>query len=373
MKSGKALFLINGEHYAGAERVQDLLGVHLPSLGWQVDFVCLRPGIFERMRDAKSSRVIALRKRSRLDLARPVREVARMMQEGDYDLLHTHTPGSALVGHYAVKRTAKPMVHHVHGRVDLEQDSVFRNRIGSALQRFSLRHAERVIAVSERTADYLRESGCDSRRIRVVLNGVASMQTPRDWQAPRSEWVIGMAALFRPIKGVEIAIDALARLRATGLPVSLRAVGAFEREEYRREVMDLVAAKGMEKHVVWTGFTRDMTKELAQMDLFVVPSLYGEGLPMVLLEAMSAGVPVVASSVEGIPSALGHGAAGVLVEPGNPMMLARALWELIENPHRAREFSRIGMQRQREHYSERSMARQVAAVYRELQEEKRAA
>ena len=76
------------------------------------------------------------------------------------------------------------------------------------------------------------------------------------------------------------------------------------------------------EHITWTGFTRDVLDELRQMDLFVLPSLFGEGLPMVVLEAMAAGVPVVATRVAGIPEAIRPGQDGVLVEPGDAEDLA---------------------------------------------------
>ena len=80
----------------------------------------------------------------------------------------------------------------------------------------------------------------------------------------------------------------------------------------------------------------DIHAELRKVDLFVLPSLFGEGLPMVVLEAMAAGLPVVASRVEGIPAAIRHGADGLLVEPGNSDDLRSAIEELIAPNQSAR-------------------------------------
>lgn len=361
----RALFLINGEHYAGAERVQDLLALHLPSFGWRVDFVCLKPRAFEDAREARGSNVIDLPMRSHFDLT-PVREVTRLLRQGGYDVLHTHTVRSLLIGYFASGRSGKPMVHHVHSRTDRDTENARRNAFNSMVQRFGLRRARRLIAVSGSTGEYLRELGYEDSRISVIPNGVPSAKAARDWHAPRSTWTIGMAALFRPRKGVEVLIEVLAVLHAQGRPVRLRAVGGFENEAYRQQVLAFAEAKGVSALIDWTGFTRDVTGELARMDLFVVPSLYGEGLPMVMLEAMAAGLPVVASSNEGMPEVLDYGATGVLVPPGDVVALTQALDRLIESPDHARALSQAGLQRQRERYSETAMARQVAAVYREL-------
>ena len=80
----------------------------------------------------------------------------------------------------------------------------------------------------------------------------------------------------------------------------------------------------------WVGFTRDVEAQLAQMDLFVLPSLFGEGLPMVVLESMAAGVPVVATSVEGVPEAIRDGIDGLLVEPDDAGQLADAIRTLVQ-------------------------------------------
>ena len=77
--------------------------------------------------------------------------------------------------------------------------------------------------------------------------------------------------------------------------------------------------------IEWTGFTSDVRSQLARMDLFVLPSLFGEGLPMVVLEAMAAGVPIVGTRVEGVPEAIRDGEDGLLAEPSDPIDLARVL------------------------------------------------
>ena len=118
-------------------------------------------------------------------------------------------------------------------------------------------------------------------------------------------------------------------LRSQGMPVRLRAVGDFETAEYRRQVVRLGEDLGLAGAVDWVGFQRDVDSQLAQMDLFVLPSLFGEGLPMVLLEAMSAGLPVISTRVEGIPEAVRDGREGLLAEPGDANELAAAIGRVV--------------------------------------------
>jgi len=100
----------------------------------------------------------------------------------------------------------------------------------------------------------------------------------------------------------------------------------------------------------------------------VLPSLFGEGMPMVVLEAMAAGLPVVATRIEGLPQVVRHGQDGLLVEPGDPAALADTLLRLARGESSAGRLGDSGWQRQREHFSDVSMTERVAAVYEEVLE-----
>jgi glycosyltransferase involved in cell wall biosynthesis len=177
-----------------------------------------------------------------------------------------------------------------------------------------------------------------------------------------------MAALFRPRKGIEILIETLAALRSRGLDVHLQAIGPFETAAYENEVKSLVDRLGVAEAITWTGFVNDVPAELEKIDLFVLPSLFGEGLPMVVLEAMAAGVPVVASRVEGIPAAIRHREEGLLCEAGSVSQLALAIEELVVDASEIdyAALSRNAQQRHAECFSARAMADKVAQVYREV-------
>src|SRR5690606_37787401 len=151
--------------------------------------------------------------------------------------------------------------------------------------------------VSHSLADRLKASGCAAERVAVVPNGVPVCEVADSAPLPSGTWTLGTVALFRPRKGIEVLIDALALLREKNLPVRLRAVGSFETAEYENEIKRRAQQAGVQSLIDWVGFSRDVRAELARMDVMVLPSLFGEGLPMVVLEAMAAGVPVVATEV----------------------------------------------------------------------------
>jgi glycosyltransferase involved in cell wall biosynthesis len=361
------LHVINGEHYAGAERVQDLLAQNLGGLGFQAGFACLKRGQFARLRQARDVPLYELPMQSRFDL-RPAWDLARLVRRQGYGLLHSHTARSALIAGLASAMTGVPLVHHVHSPASRDTTDGLRNRINALAERAVLGRARALIAVSESLGRYIRGQGFAADRVFVVRNGVPCRPAVPRRNPAKSTWTIGTIALVRPRKGLEILLAALAALRGQGLPVRLRVAGSFETPEYEGRIEQLEQDLRLAGAIDWAGFTPDVDRELAQMDLFVLPSLFGEGLPMVLLEAMSAGVPIVASRVEGVPEAVTDGREGLLVSPGDPRGLAQAIRRFISGEADWQAIAERARRRHAEQFSDSRMAAGVAEVYRHVLE-----
>jgi glycosyltransferase involved in cell wall biosynthesis len=255
------------------------------------------------------------------------------------------------------------LIYHVHSPTRRDSTRPVQNWINAQTERFSVRWADRLVAVSGSLAQSLEQAGMVRDRIDVVRNGVPVAAHRRNLQPPRGTWTIGSVALFRPRKGIEVLIEALAQLRAQGLNVQLHAVGPFETESYEHKIKSLVRYQGLNDLVRWTGFSSDVSRELVGMDLFVLPSLFGEGLPMVVLEAMAAGVPVVGTWVEGIPEAVRDGLDGVLAQPNDADALAAAIRRVILDLD-WNDLQNSAIRRHAECFSDRAMAAGVAAAYR---------
>lgn len=210
----------------------------------------------------------------------------------------------------------------------------------SLLGRISGRLADAVIAPSQVTAAELRRDyGIEA--IEVVPNGVLA----RDARSPAQ--TAGTTVLFvgrlRTRKAVAVLLEAIGLLRKEQVAVDLRIVGNGEQEEDLRE---RCLALGLEESVDFVGaVARDkMDGYYASAAIFCLPSIY-EGFPLAILEAMAGGLPVVSTTVSGIPEAVDDGTTGMLVEPEDARGLAAALGSLLAQPDLRRSMGIAGRQR----------------------------
>ena len=375
-RTPRVLHLINGEYFGGTARV---LVNYLTAGAREADVhvaVHFEGELLDRLR-ALTIPTEVLPMRGRLDLA-VARDVARHAQRVGADLVHTHQLRNTLLARLASFAGGPPVVTHIHSPAFRESTHAWRNVATGALDRALAMRTRRFIAVSHSLAAELRRLGIASERVRVVPNGiplpVAASRAARD--ALHDELgvspdvpVVGMVAVFRPRKGAELLIQAAARALGTGVPIHLVMVGeAFRSEgrDYAAELRSLAEAAGLGDHITFTGFRRDTDLLIAGLDLFVLPSRFGEGLPMVLLEAMGAGVPVVTTPVEGIAEVVTDGENGILVPPDDIPSLATAIQRALTDPVTSARLGSAGRDTVLERYTSDAMARGIESVYREI-------
>ncbi len=360
----KVLHVINGEHFSGAERVQDLLAQCLPASGYEVGFACVKPGAFDQARESDVP-LFRVNMNSRFDVV-AIRHLRQIVVEGDYQVLHAHTPRSLMLAAIVARWTGLPLIYHVHSPTSRDSTHKVRSLVNATVESVSMRSCTRLITVSSSLCEHVRRLGFDPKRISVVPNGVAISNVRRSASKPKGTWTLGTVALFRPRKGTEVLLDAMATLRAAGRDVRLRAVGPFETPDYEQQVMAHAERLGLQDHIDWVGFTRDVHAEFQKMDLFVLPSLFGEGLPMVVLEAMACGVPPIGTRVEGVPEAIRDGHNGLLAGPNDPGDLARVISRVLDDDVSWSRMRQNAIERHAAEFSDESMASKVAAVYDDL-------
>lgn len=179
---------------------------------------------------------------------------------------------------------------------------------------------------------------------------------------PSTSAVIGTACRLIPLKGLSCLIQAVALLRLEFPRVRLEIAGAGpERNALETEVQHL----GLKDHVHFLGWQRNLGVVWPNWDIFVLPSL-AEGFGMSVLEAMGAGLPVVGTSVGGLPELIEEGRTGYIVPPSDVAALADRLGCLVRDPEQRCAMGAAGRKRARDHFSVDRMVSEIEAIYDSL-------
>lgn len=293
---------------------------------------------FEDALRARGVRCTSIGARDLRDV-RAFRRLVRLIRDEGVDLLHAHLTYAAIWGVLASRITGRPCVATLHVQPS-ESAAWSRPGLRERLMGVLLdRWAAAVIAVSEAVRDaYVRAGRLDPARIEVVHNGIdcgALASHPGRRSAARRELGLAPGALavltvsvLREGKGLDVLLQAAPAVVAS-VPeaVFLVAGDGPSGDALRARAAEL----GLSERVRWLGFRQDIGDLLAAADLFVLPTLR-DALPTALLEAMAAGLAVVASDTGGIPEIVEAPSLGQLVPPSDPEALARAIAHLLARP-----------------------------------------
>ena len=209
-----------------------------------------------------------------------------------------------------------------------------------------LRSADRVTVLSKFLGRQMINLGALEEKVRVVGIAGQPLRLPAVKRSSSSDGRIQLlcVAHIRPLKGQQTLVEALDRLHNQSVELAL--VGGTKDEHYELELRNLIGELGLGKQIRLVGRLEgdDLAHAYAEADIFVLPSLY-EAYGIVIQEAMSFGLPVVASDVGGIPEQVRDGVEGFLVPPGDPSALTEALHRLIEDPELRARMGKQGHQR----------------------------
>lgn len=226
------------------------------------------------------------------------------------------------------------------------------------LQRLAYAAAHRVVANSRAAAERLRVEGVPASKVEVIPNGVDPLLfPPRDYSArPRR---IAVVACLREEKRIDVLIAAAPTILARYPDAEFLIAGDGT---CRDQLVAQARAAGVLDRFSFLGHRDDVPAVLAQADLFVLPSR-SEAFPNSIIEAMAAGLPVVATDVGGIPELVADGWTGRLVPPGDHAALGGAILDLLDTPERAEEFGRAGRLKIERTYSFDRMVDQFETLY----------
>jgi len=246
------------------------------------------------------------------------------------------------------------------------------SRVFRLLERWFAYLTNRLIALTEgERKDYIDLKVCGPQKIHTIHSGVdiARFQIPscdghekkRQLGLDPRDVLVGFIGWLLPIKGPMHLLNAMDKVWHKHSGVSLVFVGKGQLEA---DLKIKAAGMPMADRVSFLGWRQDVAEIMQLLDILVVPSL-NEGMGRVLVEAMAAAKPVVASLTGGIPDLVRHNETGLLVPPGNQAALAESIQWLIENPEDARLMGLKGRQRC-EQFSLQAMIEKLDKLYRDL-------
>ena len=297
-------------------------------------------------------------------------QLNRLLAQEKFDLVHTHNSKAGILGRLAARWNHVPsIIHTVHGFAFHEEESWFFRHLFIVLERMAARWCDQMIAISQPMVEWAqREKIAPPEKIVKIYSGIEVEQFRNETPSPElksrlgiqpEETVIGVVSKLWEGKGHEVLIDAVARLLDSGCRVKLLIVGEGNLEEKLKEKPNHL---GIKKNVVFTGFWSDVPEITAILDFSVLPSFY-EGMGRVVLEAMAAGKPVVASRVGGVPEFVEDGVTGYLISPGDVEALVDRLKTLIGDSDLRQTMGQQGAQRMRHEHSAETMVNLIHQVY----------
>lgn len=295
----------------------------------------------------------------------------RRLRSGRYDIVHAHV--GARVPRVVARLAGCRTVSHVHGHPEpmMGEGRQVRQNVRKAFN-IAFGVGSDVIVACSRSVSHSLSTLCPSLgpRVRTIRNGILLARWP---SIERAEWrqrresagisaqaiVIGFIGRMVPVKRIDCIAEAARQVLPKYRDVQFVLLGDGPlRPSLERET----AALG-------DGFrflgTRPVAQWLPMLDVLLLPS-ESEGLPYSILEAMACGLPVIASSVGGIPEAVLDDKTGILIPPGDSAALASAIGRLIDDPDRRREFGVEARARAASHFDARIMARKFEDLYTEL-------
>lgn len=284
------------------------------------------------------------------------------------DLIHAHLTYAAIWGSLASRLTGVPVVASLHvappraGGRDEARDRLMR----VALHQWS----KRTICVSDALRRQVVErGGLDAEETAVIHNGIeigrfdadrveCRARLNREFAIPDAVPLAVTVAVLRPGKGIDVLIEAARSLPETYFLI----IGDGPMKE---EWMAQARAAGVATQFRWAGYQSDVASLLPGCDLLVHPSLE-DAFPTVLLEAMAASLPVVATNVGGIPEIVQNGVTGTLVPPGDAAALASAISPLLWNDMAREEIGRLARERAETEFSTGAWIERLENVYDEV-------
>ena len=369
----RVVHLLGGHHFGGAEQMVRYLAGASSRIGVESLVYCLAKGRFSSLLAEQGIRFREFPSAGRLDV-RPLFSIARALKEDRADIIQAHTSRTHLIARFLSRRLGIPNITTIQSPIALDENQgTRRHPLRAWIERAGRRWTDHICPVSrEETERLIGEEGVPADKITWIPNGIEAVEATvlpsgSGGRAPESElagwlegrslpsdtFVVTMIASLRPRKGAEVLLGAFARFLGGARRGTSSAGGAGAAEPhavlliigddeftqgkgYLERLRSLSVELGAAESVHFLGFQPEPWALARDCDLIVLPSLFGEGLPLTLLEAMNYARPVAASDIPGNRECVVDGESGWLHPPGDEAKLAEQIGAAAADPEAMR-------------------------------------
>ncbi len=371
----KVLQVVTLSEWGGAQHIVYLLAKYLRS-EYEITVACAPGGLLVKRLRELGVRVIEIPELCRLP--HPIRDLRalwrlyRLMRAERFDIVHTHSTKAGLLGRLAARLAGVPVIlFTAHGWAFSEGRPWLWRWLLAQAERLPALFSTKIICVSEHDRQVaLRDGVTSPEKLVVIPNGLEPglFCTPTEKRELRAQLgasdavgIVTMVGRLAPPKDFETLIAAWEGLRAPGWRLWIVGEGPL-----RSRLEQSVHAKGLREQIEFLGERHDVPTLLQASDICVLASRW-EGMPLTIIEAMLAGLPVIATRVGGIPELVQGEVTGLLVPPGDPLALQNALEQLIVSEGSRRLFGERGRQRALQQFTAECMIHRVRTLYQELE------
>ena len=300
-------------------------------------------------------------------------DLVRIVKSEKPDIVHSHTSKAGILGRLAAKIAKVPIIIHTpHGHVFFGHFGPILSRFFLWIERLFAPLTDRVVALSDgEIRDYTAFNTYSREKVVKIHSGVdiekfkpvplRTFEKKRSLGLDPKSPIVGFIGWLLPIKGPNYLLQAMKDVWQDHENAILVFVGKGDLDlDLRSETLKL-SANGRVKFLGWRN---DIEEIMPLYDIFVLPSL-NEGMGRVLVEAMAAGKPIVASNIGGIPDLVQDNMNGLLVPPGDAKALAAGIRQLIDNPEKAKMMGECGRELCHQ-FSLETMIGKIDNLYKDL-------
>ncbi len=361
----------------GGERILLSLAKHLKETGHRVIIVSPGKGEFVDVCRELGHEVVVIPLKKTYDLMAVLR-ISRLIKKEKIDIVHSHGLLVNIISRLASYLSGCPIVNTIHVIQHLSSNSAgvsrrIRNMYYRTLDNFTSGFCRKVITVSDAVKRDLLKQGLEEDKLVTIPNGIE--ENPLGEAIPlgvlpsgcgENEKIVGLVGRIAPLKGHDDFITAVKILMSSNPGLKFLIVGEdiAHGGRYLNNLKERVKKEGLEGRVIFTGFVKSIRKVMADFAVLTLPA-WEEPFGLVILEAMSLGVPVVATNAGGIPEIIKDNVNGLLIPPRSPGKLSEAILKILNNKNLATRLAQEGLNTVK-YYTARRMAKSIEDVYRNV-------